>query len=329
MRGQVGVDASAAWRSARGLSTTASLRRPAPMDRVLARRHPVGVGTLRYGTCSWSEKAWVGPFYPPGTKPAGYLRHYAKQFDTVETDSTYYASPPADRVRNWAEDTPPGFLISSKLPRDCFLGGDAREMDPALVLHAPAFEAALARHAQTMQLLGGKRGPTVVQCPWFQPGYFRDLHDFLGRLDPFLQAAVGLAPLAVEVRNREFLHDELLAVLRRHRAALTLVEIRGMPHPADVAERLDVRTADFFYARLIGDRTAIERKTKTLDRIVVDASESLGRWAHLLRVHAASADGFVYANNHFAGFGPATARALRALLEGDAPSQAGPALDRS
>jgi hypothetical protein len=89
-------------------------------------------------------------------------------------------------------------------------------------------------------------------------------------------------------------------VLRRHRIALALVEIRGMPHPADVVERMGVQTTDFFYARLIGDRSAVERITKTLDRFVLDRSASLGRWAHLLRVLAASADGFVYANWPFA-----------------------------
>ena len=73
-------------------------------------------------------------------------------------------------------------------------------------------------------------------------------------------------------------------------------------------------TADFFYARLIGDRDAVERQTKTFDKVVVDRSESLGRWAHLLQVQAASADGFVYANNHFAGHGPATIAELRELI---------------
>ena len=32
------------------------------------------------GTSSWSEKSWVGPFYPRGTPPRDYLRHYASQF---------------------------------------------------------------------------------------------------------------------------------------------------------------------------------------------------------------------------------------------------------
>jgi len=47
-----------------------------------------------------------------------------------------------------------------------------------------------------------------------------------------------------------------------------------MPHPADVVERLDVMTADFFYARLIGDRAAVERKTKTFDKVVLDKTET-------------------------------------------------------
>jgi len=83
------------------------------VDRLAGRGHPPDVGTLRYGTCSWSEKSWVGQFYPPGTKPVDYLRHYATAFDTVEADSTYYGIPPPDRVRNWAAVTPPGFVLSS------------------------------------------------------------------------------------------------------------------------------------------------------------------------------------------------------------------------
>ena len=42
------------------------------------------MGTLRYGTSSWSEKSWEGIFYPAGLKPAQYLASYASRFDTVE-----------------------------------------------------------------------------------------------------------------------------------------------------------------------------------------------------------------------------------------------------
>jgi len=43
---------------------------------------------FHYGTSSWSEKSWLGPFYPPGTKRSDYLTHYATQSTTVECDAT-------------------------------------------------------------------------------------------------------------------------------------------------------------------------------------------------------------------------------------------------
>ena len=51
---------------------------------------------------------------------------------------------------------------------------------------------------------------------------------------------------------------------------------------ASLAERFDLVTTDFVYARLIGDRKLVDGKTKTFDRIVIDQSESLDRWAELL-----------------------------------------------
>ena len=55
-----------------------------------------------YGTSSWSEKSWLGPFYPPGTKPADYLAFYATQFTTIECDATYHRVP----TRNLARGCP-------------------------------------------------------------------------------------------------------------------------------------------------------------------------------------------------------------------------------
>jgi uncharacterized protein YecE (DUF72 family) len=107
---------------------------------------------------------------------------------------------------------------------------------------------------------------------------------------------------------------DLTAILKRHKAALVLVDINYMPHPADW--KIDPITADFTYVRLIGDRKAIEAKTKTWDKIVIDRSEQLKRWAEFIRtVDEKVAEVFVFPNNHFAGHGPATIRQLQALLE--------------
>src|SRR6185436_18678842 len=95
--------------------------------------------TVRYGTCSWSEKSWVGPFYPQGMAAGDFLAHYAGRFDTVEADTTYYRTPSASLVQRWADETPAGFVMSAKLARTCFLGEDARELDAARVLQLDEF----------------------------------------------------------------------------------------------------------------------------------------------------------------------------------------------
>ena len=45
------------------------------------------------GTSGWSFPDWVGPFYPPGTPSGRFLEHYARHFDCVEVNATYYGVP--------------------------------------------------------------------------------------------------------------------------------------------------------------------------------------------------------------------------------------------
>ena len=53
----------------------------------------------RLGTMGFGYKEWAGAFYPPGTKPAEYLSYYARHFNAVELDTTFYAIPPPGRTR--------------------------------------------------------------------------------------------------------------------------------------------------------------------------------------------------------------------------------------
>ena len=87
----------------------------------------------------------------------------------------------------------------------------------------------------------------------------------------------------------------------------------------NLVDELDLVTTDFIYVRLIGDRKAVEERTKTFDRIVIDQAPRLTRWANLLRDLIPRAERtLVFANNHFAGHGPATIGELATLVEGAA-----------
>jgi len=269
------------------------------------------MGRLRYGTSSWSEKSWAGVFYPAGLKPGEWLRHYATQFDTVEADVTYYRVPDERLVRGWDEKTPAGFALSAKFPRAIVHGGEGATPDPKKVLVPDAVAADLKQFLGAMALLGDKCGPLVMQFPYFNRSVFAEPAAFLERLERFL----GLLPerfrYAVEIRNKAWIGAELLGLLRAHRVALVWVEIAYMPHPERLARDLDLVTTDFAYARLIGERAAVEERTTTFDRIVVDQSKSLERWSRLLRATLERVpETFAYANNHYAGHAPATIREL-------------------
>lgn len=268
------------------------------------------MSAVHFGTSSWSEKAWVGPFYPKGTPPGEFLAHYAKHFSSVEADNTYYRAPSATLVRGWDAKTPPGFVLAAKFPRSIVHGGEGEHPDASKVLAGAAQEQAHAFVA-TMQLLGAKLGPLVLQFPYFNRGAFASVEPFLERLEPFLLALPKGPRYAVEVRNKGWIGAPLLHALHRTRTPLVLVDLVYMPPPWELAERHELVTGDFVYARLIGDRKAVEERTQLFDHVVIDQSERLEHWAALLaRLSSQVRESFAFANNHYAGYAVDTIREL-------------------
>ncbi len=273
-------------------------------------------GLVRFGTSSFSSEDWVGSFYPAGTKPADFLRYYASQFDTVEVDATYYHIPPRSTVEAWARKTPRSFVLSAKFPRSIVHGGDRTEPNPRTVLQSDVTYAQRDEFLQVMSHLGPRLGPLVLQFPYFPRSCFAHSNEFFERLDRFLEDSPSEFDYAVEIRNSKWLGPELAAVCRKHRAALVLVDRVRMPHGDELLRQLDPVTGDFAYIRLLGDRHAIERVTRTWNREVIDHQSSLERWAEILvRMTERQVPTFVYANNHYAGHGPTTIRRLQALYD--------------
>src|SRR5687768_11982484 len=74
--------------------------------------------TILIGTQGWNYAAWVGSFYPFGTRVSEFLSTYARAFRGVEVDSTFYAVPDVRAVRAWAERTPSDFIFALKMPKE-------------------------------------------------------------------------------------------------------------------------------------------------------------------------------------------------------------------
>ena len=69
------------------------------------------------GATGWGNREWVGSWYPRRTKQSEYLRHYSKQFGTIEFNSTHYRVPTQDMVARWKDLAAPGFTFCPKVPQ--------------------------------------------------------------------------------------------------------------------------------------------------------------------------------------------------------------------
>lgn len=245
------------------------------------------------GAQGWNYDAWVGPFYPTGTRSADYLTTYARAFDTVEVDSTFYAIPPAKTVKGWGERVPRGFRFALKLPQEITHENRLRNSGDQLALFT-----------DRARLLGEKLGPILIQMgPDFAPAELPALASFLPTLPQDLD-------FAIEFRQRGWIHDGIIALLAEHKVALTLTDARWIPRKTmlALAER---PTGNVAYVRWMGPN----RDIVDYSRIQVDRSRELTSWSQVLPALAKRVRTvYGYVNNHFAGHSPASLRELQRLL---------------
>ncbi|HUF26478.1 MAG TPA: DUF72 domain-containing protein [Gemmatimonadaceae bacterium] len=250
-------------------------------------------GRIRIGTQGWNYDAWVGPFYPSRTRAVDFLTIFARAFETVEVDSTFYAIPPAKTIRGWAERTPAEFRFALKLPQE--------------ITHERRLRAAgdaTSLFLERARELGEKLGPILIQLgPDFAPTELPALAAYLPTLPRDLR-------FAVEFRQRGWIHEGILAVLAEHGVALALSDGRWIPRRT-MLELASRPTADFAYVRWMGPN----RDIVDYSRIQVDRTREIEKWGGVLSPLAERAiDVYVYVNNHFAGHSPASARELQRLL---------------
>jgi uncharacterized protein YecE (DUF72 family) len=255
------------------------------------------------GTSAFTAAGWQGTFYPPEIKSKDFLSFYAQHFDTVEVNSTLYGCPSPRTVENWAAKTPGNFIFSIKTPRSITHDKILANCD-----------AELEEFLTTMEILGPKLGPILFQFPQFSPGVFADRHAFTDRLIPFLNKLPPGRKYAIEIRNPDWLDAEFADLLRQHQIALALPDLPYMPRPEELAKKLDPITADWTYIRWLGDRKGIELQTLTWDKIIVDRTVELTSWVDFCyQIKRRGIIVYGYANNHYAGHGPATIRQFRDL----------------
>jgi uncharacterized protein YecE (DUF72 family) len=214
-------------------------------------------------------------------------------FDAVEVDSSFYRIPNPAIVTTWRNLTPADFVFTAKFPR--------RITHEAKLLNVTR---PLEWFHRALDALQTKRGPLLLQLP---PSLHYEKH--FGVLRAFCEELRPDFRYAVEFRHKSWFRDEVYAFLRDRQHALCWAVNQYVEAPPEV-------TAPFVYLRLVGDRAITQFTGPQRDR----SAETREWYQRLEAQQDAFHDAFVFFNNHWTGFGPASVnefRRLAGLMEQD------------
>ena len=239
---------------------------------------------IHVGTSGWHYKHWVGDFYPERFAPARMLPWYAREFDTVEINNSFYRLPEEKTFAQWKQLVPPGFIFAVKASR--FITHIKRLKDA---------EASLDLFFSRAHPLGNSLGPVLFQLP---PRWKQNVER--------LQEFVGLLPrnqkFAIEFRDETWCCPEIYEILREAGVAVCLHDWHGTTWPYEL-------TAEFSYIRFHGSGTRYGGNYPT-DHLRHWATK-IQSWGNRLR------DVYVYFNNDIGGHAIRNAKALRSMLQAD------------
>jgi uncharacterized protein YecE (DUF72 family) len=160
----------------------------------------------------WNHAGLARLIYPPGAKPPDYLRYYARSFNSIELNTTFYGVKP-DLLRRWREMVPPHFRFVPKINRE--------------ISHAPdlrSCESELSRFCHAVAELGETLGPLLLLLPGhFGPERLDDLAEFARRFPRDLE-------LAVELRHPGWFagaNRPLFELLEEHGVAAVITDVAG------------------------------------------------------------------------------------------------------
>ncbi|HZR95707.1 MAG TPA: DUF72 domain-containing protein [Gaiellaceae bacterium] len=246
--------------------------------------HDAGRRAVRIGCSGWNYASWKQEFY--GGLPARlWLEHYAKHFDTVEVNNTFYRLPNRAAVANWERTAPPGFLFTIKASRYLTHIKRLTELDTGLVRF----------YERIAPLLGSaKMGPILWQLP---PTFKRDddrLANALARLDRTKERH------CIEFRHASWFAEDVYALLREHGVALVIGD-----RPEVHSFQTHVFTADWTFVRFhYGSRGLRGNYSET----------ELQEWAARFAEWRNEVDILAYFNNDWEVFAIRNALRLKQLL---------------
>ncbi len=152
-----------------------------------ARQHACAI---YLGLPIWAEKSWLGTLYPAKLKDKDFLKFYARQFNVIELNTTYYRIPTPQTIEGWKAATPAQFKFCPKIPQE--ISHQNQLLGSQVLTHA---------FCDVLRGLEHKLGTIFLQLPpHFGPEKVEVLKTYLNEFPRDL-------PLAVELRHPDWFRN--------------------------------------------------------------------------------------------------------------------------
>jgi uncharacterized protein YecE (DUF72 family) len=184
---------------------------------------------IRIGCAGWALRKEAAEMAPP---PGTHLQRYARLFNAVEINSSFYRPHRRATYERWAASVPSGFRFSVKVPKAITHTARLRDCSEAL-----------QKFLDEVAGLGSRLGPLLVQLPpklafdaAAAPAFFQELRQrFSGEV-------------VCEPRNATWFERQATATLRR----FDIARAGADPAPVPAAARPCAFPGGTFYLRLHG-----------------------------------------------------------------------------
>ena len=249
---------------------------------------------IRIGTSGYSFKDWIGPFYPERTPSAKMLELYAREFDTVEVNFTYYRMPSERTIEGMVKHTPSEFRFIVKAHKSFTHEQDLAGKDEFIAGIAPMEKA-------------GKLSGLLFQFPQT----FKNTEANRG----FLSAiAEGFRKnIAVEFRDRSWANPAVYQFLESAGIALVSVD---EPLISTLFPNIGIATSDMGYVRFHSRDGSKWYKSGAERYDYLYSDEELREWLPKLRAIAQRARNiYIYFNNCHAAQAVKNARRMKELIK--------------
>lgn len=242
------------------------------------------MGDLFVGTSGYNYKDWRERFYPPRLPQREWLSYYARHFNTVEVNATFYRHFAKAVYEKWYHKTTDEFRFSIKGPR--------------LITHVKRLDDCKDALQMFLESAAGLSEKLAVIL-WQFPASFKQTANQREKLAAFLSMLPRAIKQAVELRDISWFTQDAYTLLDAYQAGFVINDTTAFPTARAV-------TGNFVYIRFHGPEALYASSYPT---------EQLADWAKKIERCLTNYDVYCYFNNDVSGYAVQNAVELRHLLE--------------